>query len=141
MGGILPAPLAHPLSPSFSARPSPGESASPKKGAHPRGFFACGSRSPSRAPGPGTPAKTREPSGGGAAGGAAGAPARHGRARGGCADRRAPPSHSRLAVCLRGDEDGGGGDGVPCAAEDGQPVSAETGSTPGGGSARPGPAP
>lgn len=50
-----------------------------------------------------------------------------------------PPS--RLAVCLRGDEDGGGGDGVACAAEDNQPVSAETGSTPGGGSARPGPAP
>lgn len=36
-------------------------------------------------------------------------------------------------MCLRGDEDGGGDDGVARAAEGGQPVSAETGSSPGGG--------
>lgn len=53
--------------------------------------------------------------------------------------RRAPPSRS--AVCLRGDEDGGGGDDAARAAEDGQPVSAQPGSAPGGASARPGPAP
>ena len=44
-------------------------------------------------------------------------------------------------MCLRGDEDGGGGDDAARAAEDGQPVSAQTGSAPGGASARPGPAP
>lgn len=76
-------------------------------------------------------------------GGARGGPRAHlpGAAGLAAAARTDVPPSSRLAVCLRGDEDGGGGDGVPCAAEDSQPVSAETGSTLGGGSARPGPAP
>lgn len=53
-----------------------------------------------------------------------------------------PPANSCPAVCLRGDEDGGGGgDGAARVAEDGQPVSAETGSTPRRGSAGLGPAP
>lgn len=47
------------------------------------------------------------------------------------------PLPSGLAVCLRGDEDGGGGDGVARAAEDGQPLNSETGSTPGVGCAGP----
>lgn len=105
-------------------------------------------RESSRGPGGGSPGKgsrVQRLGGGGEEGGR-----RAGRGRGRtCPARRgsrrlrgptcSPPS--RLAVCLRGDEDGGGGDGVACAAEDSQPVSAETGSTPGGGSARPGPAP
>lgn len=44
-------------------------------------------------------------------------------------------------MCLRGDEDGGcGGDDAARAAEYCQPVSEETGSTPGGEERRPGPA-
>lgn len=79
-------------------------------------------------------AKPRGPSGGGPARGA-GPRAHLPGAAGLAASARTdvPPPRSRLAVCLRGDEDGGGGDGVARAAEDGQPVSAETGSTPGGG--------
>lgn len=53
-------------------------------------------------------------------------------------ERRAPaPPPTPVLPCLRGDEDGGGGDDAVRAAEDRQPVSAETGCAPGGGARGP----
>lgn len=74
--------------------------------------------------------------------GGAGPPAHLPGAAGFAAAAQTACSPSRSAVCLRGDEDGGGGDDAARAAGDGQPVSAHPGSAPGGASARrPGPAP
>lgn len=131
--GVRRAPLAHPLLPP----PRPGRQA---WSVRPRG------RVPYRASSSPVGARPRlgrgRPRGGSGADGGGAGPRAH--LPGAAGSRRLrgptsapPPPRSRPAVCLRGDEDGGGGDGPARAAEDGQPVSAETGSTPGGGSAWP----
>lgn len=131
--GVRRAPLAHPLLPP----PRPGRQA---WSVRPRG------RVPYRASSSPVGARSRRgrgrPRGGSGADRSRAKPQTH--LPGAARSRRLrgptsapPPPRSRPAVCLRGDEDGGGGDGPARAAEDGQPVSAETGSTPGGGSAWP----
>lgn len=129
-GGPTVAPGTPPC-PSCTARPPPGKRSSRGRTLSPPGF------SPVRG---GSEAGSDPGRGGSVAGwrgrgGAAGAPAWGRGARGGCADRRDRPN-SRRAVCLRGDEDGGGCDGAARAAEDGQPVSAKTSFSPGGGERR-----
>lgn len=94
--GVRPEPLAHPLSPTSSARPAPGERSFPGKGAlPPNRIFAC--ESWGRGQIAVVPRAARGADGAGrraGRGGAAGAPARSGGACSGCADRRAPPTHS-----------------------------------------------